>query len=104
MTSLRTTIGKVLVPLLMCLLLTGIVTSEFPELRSLTDNTTNDFALIRTKSVASPVILHSSRQLSATPMDRNTLAPTLLFSCLNVFDEAMSIPSERFILHSVLRT
>jgi len=51
--STRTKIGKILLPVLATLLLIGIVSSEFPELLSLTDNTANDFAVLKVNTVVS---------------------------------------------------
>jgi hypothetical protein len=100
----RTQIGKFLVPALVFLLLCGIVAGEFPELLSLTDNTTNDFTVIRTKSAALPVLLHAGSHHPVADINCNTLAPTLLFSLPSSLEETASISPERSTLHSVLRT
>jgi hypothetical protein len=99
----RAKFGKILVTVLVFVLLCGIVVGEFPELLSLTDNASNDFTMTRTKSAALPVLMHAGH-LPAADINCNILAATLLFSHLKPFAEAASIPSERSILRSVLRT
>jgi hypothetical protein len=99
----RTQIGKILVTAVACLLLCGIVCGEFPELLSLTDNATNDFTVVRTKSMASPVLVHASSRRPAAEIG-SIPATTLLFSHLSSLQEAASIPSKRSALYSVLRT
>src|SRR5215472_6354116 len=44
----RSIFGRVVLCLLVCVLLCGIVSSELPELLSLTDNTSNDFTFRKT--------------------------------------------------------
>jgi hypothetical protein len=100
----RTQIGKLLVPALVFLLLCGIVAGEFPELLSLTDNATNDFSVIQTKSAALPVHLRTRSLRPATDINCNNRAPILLFSRLRPFEEATSTRLGRSTLHLILRT
>jgi len=100
----RTNLGKILVPTLIVLLLCGIFAGEFPELLSLTDNATNDFTVSRTNSVVLPVSAHASRQLPTADIDSRAPAPDLVFSRPSPFENAALVPSDRFILYSVLRT
>jgi hypothetical protein len=100
----RTNIGTILVTAIVFVLLCGIVAGEFPELLSLTDNATNDFTLVRTKSAHLPALLHASSHLPAADMNCNALVPSPLFLRLSPFQEAASVPSVRSTLNSVLRT
>jgi hypothetical protein len=100
----RSSLGKILVPALVFLMLCGIVAGEFPELLSLTDNATNDFTVIRTKSGALPALLHACSHHPSAQTNCATPAPSLLFPCLSPLEETLSIPSKRSALHSVLRT
>ena len=100
----RTNIGKVLLRALVLLLLCGIVVGEFPEVLSLTDNATNDFAVRRINSGTSPTLVHATRHVRKADVDSYSCAPELLFSRVSSFDKAELVPSGAFILHSVLRT
>jgi hypothetical protein len=100
----RTQIGKILVTAVVCLLLCGIVAGEFPELLSLTDNATNDFTVVRTKSSAFPVLVRASSRGPAVALDHRIPATTLLLSYPSSFQAAASIPLKRSALYSVLRT
>jgi hypothetical protein len=99
----RTLVGKILLTAVVCLLLCALVAGEFPELLSLTDNATNDFTVVRTKSMALPVLVHASSR-PAAEINRSIPATTVLFSCLSPFQEAALIPSQQSALYSVLRT
>jgi|SRR5271156_238436 len=99
----RTGIGKFLIPALVFLLLCGIVTGEFPELLSLTDNTTNDFTISRTKAPVTPVLPDASKHVRVGGTDFSTPVPDVFFSRLNTLETAALVPSDLFILHSVLR-
>jgi hypothetical protein len=96
--------GKILITAIVLVLICGIVAGEFPELLSLTDNASNDFTVIRTKSAALPVLLLASSHLPAAAVNCNLLAATLLFSRLSPFARAASVPSKHPIRHTVLRT
>jgi hypothetical protein len=98
----RISVGKILGRALLCLLLCGIV-AEFPELLSLTDNATNDFTVRCARSVVPLVRLNASKQVRIANKD-SALAPNLLFSRLGPFEKAELVPSDVFILYSILRT
>jgi hypothetical protein len=100
----RIQFGKIFVLAVIFLLLCGIVAGEFPELLSLTDNATNDFTVLRTKPVALTSLSHAGRNLSEANIFCSPLEPNFYYSRLNSFDAVASVPSERFILHSILRT
>jgi len=103
MVSKRISIGKILARALLCLLLCGIVAGEFPELLSLTDNATNDFTVRGARSVVPTVRLNTSKHVRIADRD-SVPASNLLFSRLSPFEKAELIPSDVFILHSILRT
>ena len=96
--------GKILVTAIAFLLLCGIVGGEFPELRSLTDNATNDFTVVRTSLTASPVLLHSHGRRPTAAITARIPAATLLSSRLGPFEESSTIPLQRSALSTVLRT
>lgn len=93
----RTKIRKILVTSLVALVLSGVVASEFPELLTLTDNTSNDFK-------ASKINTEGLRALRFSDTNSNGPTPTLLHSRLNVFEKVAPLPSELFTLHYVLQT
>jgi hypothetical protein len=97
----RISIGKILAPAVLCLLLCGIVAGEFPELLSLADNTANDFTVRSAHSVVPPVRLSASKNIRIANKD-SAPATNLLFSPLSPFKKAQLI-LEVFVLHSVLR-
>ena len=96
--------GKILVPALALLLLCGIAAAEIPELLSLTDNTSNDFSVCKADPLVLSVRFEASRGNPVVDSDSNASAHDFLFSHLNPFDQAILVPSEQFLLHSVLRT
>jgi hypothetical protein len=100
----RITIRKMLVASLFSLLLCGVVTSEFPELLSLTDNTSNDFTLRKTNTEGLSALPDVHRPVRIAHIDSSVPAALLLHSRLIPFEKAAPILSELFILHSVLRT
>jgi hypothetical protein len=100
----RTKIVKMLLVAVICLLVCAIVAGEFPELLSLTDNATNDFTVVRTKSLALHVLVHASRRRPVAENDRSSIATALLFSHLSPFQEVASAPSKPPAPYSVLRT
>jgi hypothetical protein len=100
----RTNIGRILVTAIVFVLLCGIVAGEFPELLSLTDNATNDFTLLRTNSLALPVLLRAGSHLPAADINRNALAPTSSFSRPSPLAEASSVPSLLPTINPILRT
>jgi hypothetical protein len=104
MTRKRATIGGILITVLVLLLLCGIVAGEFPELLTLTDNTSNDFTIRSTNSVDSRVLRDVQKHDQTAEIHHNTPAPHLFFSRLSPFEEAASVPRDLFIRHSVLRT
>jgi hypothetical protein len=97
-------IGGILATAVVVLLLCAIVVVEFPELLTLTDNPTNDFTVVRTKSASSPVLLAARKHLPASDVNSNTLAPGLLFSHELSLENGAHVPAGAFVLHSILRT
>jgi hypothetical protein len=100
----RTQRGRILVTVVVCLLLCGVVVGEFPELLTLTDNATNDFTVVRTQSMASPVLVDASSYRQAAEVNGSVPATTVFFSYLSPLQEATLIPARRSALSSVLRT
>jgi hypothetical protein len=100
----RTKFEKILVAAVICLLLCAIVAGEFPELLSLTDNTTNDFTVVRTKSMALHILVHANSRRAVSETNAGIIATISLFSHLSPFQEAVPIPSRPSALYSVLRT
>ena len=98
----RTHIRKVLIPALVFLVLSGIVVAEFPELLTLTENTTNDFTVRKTTTTVLLVFLDTSKYVRMAGLD-SASAPGLLFSRLSPFEKAVLVPSRLFLLHSDLR-
>ena len=97
----RTKTRKLLVWSLLSILLCGVVASEFPELLTLTDNTSNDFAARNTNSEG----LHAGARGPVRSADINSSVPAaiLLQSRLVPFEKAAPVPSELLILHPTLR-
>jgi hypothetical protein len=99
----RIKIRKILVTSLVLLLLCGIVASEFPELLSLTDNTSNDFTLRKINTERLGALSDAGGPVRIADLNSSVLATTLVHSPLIPFETA-PVSSELFILHSVLRT
>jgi hypothetical protein len=99
----RTKIRKILVTSLVLLLLCSIVASEFPELLSLTDNTSNDFTLRKINTERLGALSDAGGPVRIAALNSSVSATTLVHSPLIPFEKA-PVPSELFILHSVLRT
>ena len=100
----RTKIRKLLVWSLFSILLCGIVASEFPELLSLTDNTANDFTIGRTNTEGLHALPDARGPVRIAEVNSSIPADALIHSRLIPFEKAAPVPSELFILHSVLRT
>ena len=99
-----TTIGKIMVPAFVVLLLCVIFTAEFPELLSLVDDTANDFTVRGPYSADLLVHLLSTSRPRITAMEFGSPAPVLLFPLLSPIEKTALASSKLFILHSVLRT
>jgi hypothetical protein len=102
MASKRTQIDKILVRVLAVLFLSVIVITQFPELLSLIDDTTNDFTVRTTNDLDSLVPLHASRPVFY--IESNGPDPELTFSRVILADSPLRVPSKLFILNAVLRT
>ena len=100
----RTHIGKVIVPTVVALLLCVIVTMELPELLTLTNDTTNDFTILRTTTVDSFVLPLSGSHRQITGRNFDSPAPELLSTLLSPVEKPALLSSRLFILHSDLRT
>ena len=99
----RTKIRKILVAALVSLLLCGIVVSEIPELLTLTDNTSNDFAVRKTSTEGLRALPDVRRPVRIADINSTVPAAILLHSRLKPFEKAAPVPSELLILHSTLR-
>jgi hypothetical protein len=100
----RTKIRKILVASLVCLLLCGIVASEFPELLTLTNDTSNDFTVRNANTAGLRALPDAHRPVRVADINSSAPAAILLQSRLIAFEKAAPVPSELFILHSILRT
>jgi hypothetical protein len=103
MVSKPISIGKFLARALLGLLLCGIIAGELPELLTLTDNATNDFTVCGARSAVPPVHIKASMKVRIAGND-SVLASSFLFSRLSPFERAELVPSDVFILYSILRT
>jgi hypothetical protein len=104
MASPRIKIGKILLLALVSLLLVGIVSSEFPELQSLTDNTANDFTVLKANTVVSRILPAAGGPFRIADIDSSHPGFTMHSSAQIPFEKAAPHSSELFILYSVLRT
>jgi hypothetical protein len=100
----RIKLRKILLVSLVSMLLCGVVTSEFPELLSLTDNTSNDFTVRNTSTAGLRALPGAHRPVRIADINCRVPAAILLHSRLIAFEKAAAVPSELFILHSILRT
>jgi hypothetical protein len=100
----RTNLGRILLTVVVLLLLCGIVAGEFPELLSLTDNATNDFTVLGTKSAVATVLLVARKHVPVSDADSETLALASHFSHAHPVEKGAYIPSGAFVLHPILRT
>ena len=100
----RTRIGGVFAQVIVFLLLCGIVGGEFPELLSLIDNTSNDFTVRKTNSTVSSLPRDAGRYRRVLDVEANIAAHDGTFSRFSPFEKAELVPSDVFILYSILRT
>jgi hypothetical protein len=66
----RSALTKLLLTLVISLILCGIATAEFPELLSLSDNTSNDFAIVKVTPHSGLGVAFST-SLKFAPLDLN---------------------------------
>jgi hypothetical protein len=100
----RASIARMFAQVIVFLLLCGIVGGEFPELLALTDNTTNDFTILKMNSVISPRLRNASRHVRvAGVVEPNITAHDILSQHFHPFERA-AFSSDAFILGTVLRT
>ncbi|MGA8034712.1 MAG: hypothetical protein WA823_08260 [Candidatus Acidiferrales bacterium] len=104
MTRGQTGIGRILISALVVLLLCGIVAGEFPELLTLTDNTTNDFTVVKSKSAASSLQVVAGSQRYVAYSNTSIAAFGWFSTRLDRFEHSALIPTDRCTLHCVLRT
>ena len=76
------------VSLLLSLLVCGIVAAEFPELMSLTDNTSNDFTVGNRFATAAHVLPSAGKPIPNADMDCKVTPSTLSVSRLSSFERA----------------
>jgi hypothetical protein len=100
----RSRYRKIIVPVLVILMLCIVVTLEFPELLTLTDNTSNDFAVRRTNTSDQLVLQVSSRHQRSTDVEFYSSAPEVALSHVCSFEKVPQSLSKLFILLSDLRT
>jgi hypothetical protein len=100
----RIKVRKILLVSLVSILLCSMVASEFPELLTLTNDTSNDFTVRNTSTVGLRALSEAHRPVNVVAINSSVPAAILLHSRLLAFEKTASVPSELFILHSVLRT
>ena len=99
----RVGISGIFVRAIVFLLLCGIVCGEMPELLTLTDNTSNDFAIRMTNSVISPLLRNASRRDRVTDaVEFKITAHDMLFLDFYSFERA-AFSSDALIFGTVLR-
>jgi hypothetical protein len=102
MLTFRSRFSRLLFPVVICLLLCGILSSEIPELLCLMDNTSNDFTVQQTISGESGRVLRVTMPV-ATPIAVR-LAEHEEMQFWTVTKEGSSLEHlGLFILHSILR-
>jgi hypothetical protein len=102
MTSHRSILGRLAFATIACTLICTIVSAEMPELLTLTDNTSNDYAVRKANVLGSIRALSSAKQAGAC-CSISVPLHSLLESWTVAFQDASQTPSGLFILHSVLR-
>lgn len=100
----KTDIGKIVAQALVLLLLSGIVFGEFPEILSLTDNTSNDFTVSKTTSAVAPLARDASRPARVSDLQLTMSADDPLISRTIPQKKAEWIPSDVLTHHFILRT
>lgn len=100
----RVKIRKLLLASLVSILLCGVVASEFPELLTLTNDTSNDFTVRNTNTPGLRGLADAHRPVPLADLNSSLPAASLLHSRRIAFEKPAPAPSELFILHSVLRT
>ena len=100
----RTNVRKILLVSLVSILLCGMVASELPELLTLTNDTSNDFTVRNTSTAGLRALPDSHRPVRIVAVNSSVPAAILLHSRRSAIETAAPVPSELFILHSVLRT
>jgi len=104
MSRRRTRIVGIVARLVVFLVLCGIVGGEFPELLSLTDNTSNDFTVRKTNNAVSPLTRNANRHDRASNLKPNIAEHDGAFSRLGPIETAELVASGVFSLYFILRT
>jgi hypothetical protein len=97
----RASTGRIVAQVIVFLLLCGIVGGEIPELLTLTDNCSNDFAVRKTNSAISSLLHGASKHVRAA-----NGAPEIgiSFSHFGPIERAALVPSAALIPDTVVRT
>jgi hypothetical protein len=103
MLNSRFPLARLLLSLVVVLLLCGIVSREFPELLSLTDNPTNDFTVCRATSADSTHLAADAKQCAIQVVPNAVMQAPPEFSAL-AKDVAQATTSPVSIFSCVLRT
>jgi hypothetical protein len=104
MSPKRTRIVGILARVVVFLVMFGIVGGEFPELLSLTDNTSNDFTVRKTNNAVSPLPRNVSRHDRLSNIKPNIAAYDGAYSRLSTAEAAELVASGVSSLYSILRT
>jgi len=94
---------KLLVAVAASVFLLGIVATELPELLTLSDNTSNDFAM-RKAGAAEFALTLSTASHRSLPLNMKGPGYGADIRCAPVFEDPKPASSDLFFLHSVLRT
>jgi hypothetical protein len=97
----HSTVIRLLLSCLACWLSCVIILGEFPELLSLTDNTSNDFAMRRSPSAEGIHVLSAAKQGAVQIFARAMEYPAELQEI--TVEDTLPTRSALFIINSVLR-
>jgi hypothetical protein len=98
----RSTSAKLLVAVAASVFLLGIVVTELPELLTLSDNTSNDFAMRKAGSAECASMLSTANH-RAIPLNMKDSEYSTDIRCAPALEDPKPTSSDLFFLHSVLR-
>jgi hypothetical protein len=98
----RSTSAKFLVAVAVSVFLLGIVAAELPELLTLSDNTSNDFAMRQAGSAECASILSTANH-RLMPLNMKDSEHGTDIRCAPALEDPKPASSDLFFLHSVLR-
>jgi hypothetical protein len=93
---------RLVLPLMVCLLLSGVLSAEFPELLSLTDNASNDFTIRKADGSERGATLSAGIHESI-PLELKEFECGARTHCAPPLVRSQAISPGLFVLHSELR-